>query len=292
MKTWDKVVRERVNKVKSQKASGDFSAQIPTGIKELDKFGGIEIGILTVIAGATGDGKSILKLHLMEQAARAGFNVLALDFEDPQEKTADRTLASKTNIASFKIGRLDVTKEEIERLELAAKEAESWGTKIKHVAGLMSAEAVKQCLKENPEAKLVLVDYAQALPAFDRSLERVIAEISWDLNIDAQRNSRAVVMFSQVKREVEERGQDTFRRTNKVDGYRPGPGKSDLQWSSAMGDRAKALWYIFRPGRWARKVGISAKDDVMEIIVDKANFGKEGLVTVGFDGEHVRIYNK
>lgn len=292
MKTWNQVVKDRVSHLKKRKESGDTLLQIPTGIHDLDRFGGIELGILTVIAGHTGDGKSILKLHLMEQAARAGFNVTVIDFEDPQAKTADRTLASKTGLAAFRIGRLDFSVAETLRLDAAATEVDTWGHRIKHVAGLMTADAVRAVLNDDKEAQLIMVDYAQALPAFGSSLERVIAEISWDLNMDAQKNNRAVIMFSQVKREVEERGYSQYLRQNNANGYRPGPGKSDLQWSSAMGDRAKALWYIFRPGRWARKMGLAAKDDTLEIIVDKANFGREGMVTVGWDGEHGRIYNK
>lgn len=293
MNTWDKVVKQRADDLRARKARGETMIQVPTGIADLDKYGGLELGILTVIAGHTGDGKSILKLHLMEHAARSGLPVLVIDFEDPAAKTADRSLSAKTGLAAFKIGRLNFDQAESERLALAADEIQEWGKRITHVAGLQTAAAVKKIMADNPQARLVMVDYAQALPTSGgMSLERVIAELSWDLNIDAQKNNRAVVLFSQVKREVEDRGQAQFARTNNINGYRPGPGKSDLQWSSAMGDRAKALWYIFRPGRWARKHGQSPADNTMEIIVDKANFGKEGLVVVGFDGELGRIYNR
>lgn len=288
------IVADEAKKLIADKArverGEDVLLQVPTGLRDLDLNGGLELGVLTVIAAPTGEGKSALKLHLAKHAALAGLDVLVLDFEDPISKTAHRTLASATGIAAFRLGRLAFTAEDGPRLTAAAAESAEWGKRVKVHAGLLTADAVRAALESNREARLVLLDYAQALPGANGSLEREIADLAWDLGVDAQRNLRAVVVFSQTVASIEERGARRFERDGTIEGYRPGPGKSYISWARALAERAKAVWYLFRPGRWARKHGIKdAKDDVLEIIVDKASFALEGTVRCAWNGAEARI---
>lgn len=264
---------------------------LTTGLKDLDRNGGLELGVLTLIAAATGEGKSVFKLHLARAAAMAGHKVLSLDFEDPLNKTAQRDIAKQTGIPAFKLSRLDFPESDNDRILAAAAATESWGNNVLCHAGLLEANQVRAALEEHPDAKLVLLDYAQALPGRNGNLEREIAELAWDLNSDAQRNNRAVVVFSQIVRAVEERGQRIFQSKGTVDGYRPGPGKADIAWASALGERAKAFWFIHREGRWAAKHGLDTPDRTMEIIVAKANWGLEGTIIVGWNGATASIYD-
>jgi len=285
----DNLIRQRADR----DAGRDVLVQLPTGLRDLDRNGGLELDILTVIAAPTGEGKSALKLQLARAAAQAGYEVLALDFEDPARKTAHRSLAGATGIGAHKLGRLAFEEGDVPRLEAASAEIDTWGSRVRHHAGLLTADQVREACYSNPGARLVLVDYAQALPGRDGSLEREIADLAWDLGTDAQRNHRAVVVFSQTIAAIEERGARRFERDGTIDGYRPGPGKSYISWARALAERAKAVWYLFRPGRWALKHGIAgARDDTMEIIVDKSNFSLEGLVTVGWDGAAARLYDR
>lgn len=265
--------------------------QIPTGLRDLDLNGGLELGVLTVIAAPTGEGKSALKLHLARSAARAGLSVVSLDFEDPAAKTAHRSIAGESGLAAFKLGRLAFTEEDGARIMASAISIEPWGRLVDTYAGLLTAAQVRQALDQFPDAKLVMVDYAQALPGLGGSLEREIAELAWDLGADAQKRGRAIVVFSQTIPQIEERGARRFERDGSIEGYRPGPGKSYISWARALAERAKAVWYLFRPGRWGRKHGLDMKDDRMDIIVDKANFGLEGVTTVGWDGAASRLYD-
>lgn len=270
---------------------------LTTGLRDLDRNGGLDLGVLTLIAAATGEGKSVFKLHLARAAAQAGYKVLCLDFEDPLNKTGQRDIARSTGIPAFKLSRLDFTESDNARILAAAADTDVWGSRVLCHAGLLQADQVRDALAEHPDAKLVLLDYAQALPGRNGNLEREIADLAWDLNSDAQKHNRAVVVFSQVTRAVEERGVRRFERSRpedhaslRLEGYRP-MGKSDIAWASALGERAKAFWFIHREGRYAQKHNLSIPDNRMEIIVAKANWGIEGTVLVGWDGARAQLFD-
>jgi replicative DNA helicase len=281
-----------------RKAAGEVvETFLTTGLRDLDRNGGLELGVLTLIAAATGEGKSVFKLHLARAAALAGHKVLSLDFEDPLNKTGQRDIARSTGIPAFKLSRLDFTEADNARILAAAVATEGWGTNVLCHAGLLQADQVRDALAEHPDAKLVLLDYAQALPGRNGNLEREIADLAWDLNSDAQKHSRAVVVFSQVTRAVEERGVRRFERsrpeehpTERVGGYRP-LGKADIAWASALGERAKAFWFLHREGRYGQKHQLPINDNRMEIIVAKANWGLEGTVIVGWDGARAQLFD-
>jgi replicative DNA helicase len=300
-KQFSQVVREEAEDLVSMRtrvAKGEKVERfLTTGLRDLDRNGGLDLGVLTLIAAATGEGKSVFKLHLARAAAQAGHKVLALDFEDPLNKTGQRDIARSTGIPAFKLSRLDFTEADNACILAAAAATEQWGSKVLCHAGLLTADQVRVALSDHPDAKLVLLDYAQALPGRNGNLEREIAELAWDLNADAQAHNRAVVVFSQVTRAVEERGVRRFERSRpedlphvRLEGYRP-MGKADIAWASALGERAKAFWFLHREGRYAAKHNLSIPDNRMEIIVAKANWGIEGTVLVGWDGARAQLFD-
>ncbi len=297
---YDEILRARQREIVKQRAdlaAGiDPRAFIPTGLKALDARGGTKRGVLTLYGAATGEGKSIFKLHLATAAAKAGYSVCILDWEDPVERTADRTFSTETGINNALIGSLNISDDEQDNIGLAMEQTEEWAERIDVHDGLVNAKEAMRLINETP-ADMVLVDYLQGLPDGE-GLERTIAGFCWDLNKWAQDNKAAVVAFSQVRGGVEERGlrmQEAAARKNPekppyVEGFRPF-GSSDLAWCGAAGQRAKELGFLFRPGRYKRRFGSTDKDDVMEISFPKRNWGAEGNVRVGFDGRTARLYD-
>lgn len=270
---------------------------ISTGLKAWDDNGGIGRGILTVIGAATGEGKSIVKLQLARGAAKDLHRVCMVDFEDPAGKTADRALSGTTGINNKLLGRLDIDDFDYTRVAAAAKADEDWASRVEHHVGLVDTAT---CLKlmEESNADLILVDYAQAFPEDeDKTMERTIAEFAWKANQLAQRKNCAVVVFSQIIREVEARGRRIydaakFRNPEAVDvsGFCP-TGLSDVAWAKSLGERAKSLAYIWRPGRMALKLspGSNIKDNRMRVIYAKNNFGDEIDLVFEFDGPTASI---
>lgn len=298
-KTFAANVRERLatlTEISEKKARGEkVELFIPTGLRDWDEKGGIERGILTVIGAATGDGKSITKLHLAMHAAKCGYRVLMLDFEDPKAKTADRQLSAIAGIDSRVIGQVQFDPFDLERLERAADEIDKWGDKIVHHAGLINTD---QCLDLMTEGEwdLILIDYAQAFPEDEGSnMEATIRDFSWAANVLAQEKNCAVIIFSQLKAEVESRGQKIYESwkmfgarndPNKPDisGYCPN-GLTDVAWAKALADQCKCLLYLWRPGRRAQKLGFKkVRDDRILVISGKVSFGNEDDMEFGFDG--------
>jgi len=292
-------LRDRLDEIKglvARKAAGeDVRPYVSTGLKSWDKNGGLLRGILTVIGAATGEGKSIVKLQLARGAAIAGHKVCMLDFEDPAGKTADRAFSGVTGINNRLLGLLDVDEFDMTRLDAAMREMEPWADRIEHHTGLLSTEKCLDLLRAS-DADLILVDYAQAFPEDDdKTMERTIAAFAWASNELAQRKNCAIVVFSQIIREVEQRGYRVYERAKAkgeldVSGFAPG-GLSDVSWAKSLGERAKALGYIWREGRIARKLtgNNEIKDNKMRIIWGKSNFSGESDILLEFDGPTATI---
>lgn len=296
MPSYGDILKERLVELRRNKRSRDAGEPVleslSTGLLEFDRHGGIDRSILTVIGGATGEGKSIFRQHLQEHTAKSGFTALDLSFEDPPARTADRTYANITGLNSAKIDRADDLM--LQRLKTAYDSTKEWANRIEYHYGLKTPE---QCLEiiSTSKADLVQVDYAQGFPEGDRGLERTIADFAWALNADAQYNKRAVIVYSQLRSEVAQRGLralENGRRRGVVDisGFRP-VGAVDLAWSNALGQRAKGLGFLFRPGRLKRQFGEADPDNRLELIWPKRNFGAEGVVVVGFDAKTAKLYN-
>ena len=296
------VLRDRAREHRAQaarRAAGErVDTFLPTGFRDWDRNGGIKLGCLSIVAGDTGEGKSHVKRALTGAVARAGYPVLVLDFEDPARDTADREFADATGIPAHVLGAGEYPESDLDRLDAAVAEAEEWAGRIDYHPELLRVRDAVDLVRGS-NARLVVLDYVQAMNADEgKSMERTLADLAWDLSEWSKANDAAVVALSQVKSDVAERGQAWFSRyqgegwQKAIRGYRPGPGKSDLAWCGALGERCKDLSYIHRPGRWARALGWrDVKDDTMEIIKAKVSFGREGTIRLGFDGEHSRLFD-
>lgn len=268
---------------------------VPTGLAKWDENGGLIRGILTVIGAATGEGKSIVKLQLARGAAQKLNKVCMVDFEDPANKTADRAFSGVTGINNRLLGLLDIDEFDVSRLEVAAAEIGTWASHVQHHVGLLDTARCLKIMRES-DADLILVDYAQAFPQNeDETMERTIAKFAWEANDIAQKKNCAVVVFSQIIRDVEQRGEQTYARAKfrnpdacDVSGFCPN-GLSDVAWAKSLGERCKELLYIWREGRIARKKGANVPDNKMRILAGKVNFGEEKDILLRFDGPTATI---
>ncbi len=294
------ILRRRYEGIKQEHAAikrgEDPRAIIPTGLREFDKRAGHKRKILHLYGAATGEGKSIWKLHLQRAAAMSGYSVGVLDFEDPVERTADREFSWATGLNNARMMSGELSDKEVTRIGLALAEAEEWADRVDVFPGLRAAEEALGLL-EGKGYDLVLVDYLSALPHGRHGRERAISDFCWTLTEWAQKNNAAVVAFAQLVTEVSHRGMRMFeagkrrdQNTVDVEGFRPFDA-ADLAWCSDAGKTAKELGFMFRPGRYKRRLGVNAKDDTMEFTFPKRNFGSEGTITVGFDGATAKLYD-
>lgn len=267
----------------------------PTGLAEFDAaFGGLELGVLTLVLGHTGDGKSTVLKTFAEAAARDGIASHVYFVEDPKRRTADRYLASATGIAANAMGKLDLQRKELEDIQRAAKTAD-WARHVAVQFGPVSAEEIlynaqKQTTVGGAPVGLIAVDYAQAI-AGEGSMEEVCGSTARALNVLAVERNISTVFGSQVVTDVLRRGRVRWdRNQGDVSGYLPTMG--DAMWSRRMEQYSKAMLCVFRPNRWRKELGEECEDNVMELHAPKMSFGPSGWVSLGWDGAHSRIYSK
>lgn len=315
-KTWDKVVLNQaahLEQLAIAKVEGKLKPEdlyVPTGIRRWDANGGVSRGILTVLGGVDGQGKSFVSNHLAQSCGRAKVHCAQLVFEDPERQSANRSIANMTGIDSRKLGLATFDPMDMDKIYAAARTTQDWGKYVHYHSGLLSAGEAMAALNdladdlEGRGEKLgcVLLDYAQAFPeeleGRDAGLEQVIRYFAWDANKFAQVRDCGFVAFSQVKPEISGRGHGVFWAAKKrdpdswdVSGFLPGPGTQDLAWASAFGQRAKAVGYIYRPGYYERMLGKpGAADDRLWIRWAKVNFGVSGMLELKVDLTTGRIY--
>jgi replicative DNA helicase len=307
--TFKEILASRYRGIKAERkailAGEDPQAVIPTGLREFDKRAGHKRKILHLYGAATGEGKSIWKLHLMRAAAKAGYKVFVLDFEDPEERTADREFSNATGINNAKMMAGDLEDKEINQIKIALEEAGEWAENITMALGVRTAEEALDLLNEQ-ECDVVLIDYLSALPHGKHGRERAISDFCWGVTKYCQEHNASGIAFAQLVSEVSERGMRMYEMQRKsaqyrnddakvlpyIDGFR-GFDNNDLAWCKDAGKTAKELGFMFRPGRYYKRLDpkTAVKDDRMEFNFPKRNFGAEGRITVGFDGKTARLYD-
>ena len=293
------VLRERGKSIVAdldRRARGEVvHTHIPTGLPPLDRvFGGAERGVATLVLGHSGEGKTTLLETCEAGAAQAGFGVLAFHLEDPARRLADRVFARLTGEAAHRIGRLDVPVTFPDQMRGAVVASDEWTERIAMWAGDSTPSRILSTVRDTTHVGgvpvgLVVIDYLQRFSDTEESLEAICGNLARDLGQIAEERGLAVLLGSQVRSQVVERGRLRWDRHNQVDGFRPGRG--DCMWSRRPEQFCRATWVWFRPDRWRREMGVlNVKDDRGELWVVKANYGPEGVETLGWDGAHGRIF--
>ena len=69
------------------------------------------------------------------------------------------------------------------------------------------------------------------------------------------------------------------------------PRLGDTEWCRRAEKSCKAVWSLFRPGRWRREMGDECDDNIAEFHIKKSSFGPTGWQTLGWDGPRTRFFN-
>ena len=297
METWDKVLARNAKLLREdvrRRASGEKSLRhIRTGFRELDgTFGGVRIGVPTEVIAHTGDGKSALLRQFAEGCARDGGGVLWLVGEDPEDATAERQFAGDTGIDSMDIGRLELGDRQLDQIDLAVRQAGPWAKHILPVFDLMTVDEVLSTVDGTTTIggaplREVVLDYVQIFGDAN-NLEAEVARLGLEMQTRSKERRLAVLLGSQVSNDVVKRGRDRFLATHDVASMRPSIG--DTEWCKRLEKTVKAVWSMYRPGRWLKEFGdANAVDDHAELHVIKQNFGSMGWIPLKWDGPTTRF---
>jgi replicative DNA helicase len=281
---------------------------VTTGFLDVDELlGGLHPSDLVVLAGRPAMGKTALATNVAYQAAVAwrdsggkeGAVVGFFSLEMSAEQLALRIISEQTNIASDRIRKGRLGREEFDRLQPFTVSIQQVPLFIDDTPALTigALRTRARRLKRQHDLGLVVIDYLQLITpsATNRNDSRVqeVAEITRGLKTLAKELNVPVLALSQLSRAVEQR--DDKR-----------PQLADLRESGAIEQDSDVVMFIYREEyylasrepkdkegkafeRWQRDM--EAARNLAEIIVAKQRHGPTGTVRLFFDGTFTRFGN-
>lgn len=261
------------------KAKGEIGATgIPTGLSNLDEMlGGIQRGIVTVVAARPGQGKSAFALACVRHASSVGIGCHIFSLEDTRGSYCDRVLSGESRVAAERIRRVDLDAFAVRDIQGALERFPKSRPWIVDDRSGITADEIVRSVRRSSKAngtQLVVVDYIQLLRGMPReSREETISAAVHALADAAKQDRIAYLVLAQLNRECE-------RRDDKR------PLLSDIKQAGTIEERAKCVIALYRPHYYDR----SAPSDVIELLIRKNSQGATGPTTAMWHGETIRIY--
>jgi replicative DNA helicase len=268
----------------------------PTGVAKLDeKIGGVQPGIVTIVAARPGMGKSSLGLSMADGASSAGFGVHVFSLEDTEESYADRTLSRTSLVPAETMRNADLNVGQCGDITLAAHKLKGRRWIVDGRSGVTADEIVRSVRRHRRTNNtcVVIVDYVQLVKRSPRqSPHEALSEIITTLADAAKQDRLAYVVMSQLNRQVESR-QDKR------------PQLSDLRESGSLEERSKCVIGIYRGAYYGKPIkGIDYDDGwnghsyppgeeehqgQVQLQVLKNSNGRTGTVFASWTGATTRI---
>jgi replicative DNA helicase len=267
-----------------------------TGIGKLDEtIGGVQPGIVTIVAARPGMGKSSLGLAIADGCSEAGFGAHVFSLEDTEEAYADRTLSRSSEVPAEAMRNVSLSRVQMSDITMAAARLRGRHWLIDSRSGI-SADEIVRCVRRHRRAndtRVVIVDYVQLVKRPPRlSPHDALTEIITTLADAAKHDKLAYVVMSQLNRKIEER-QDKR------------PQLSDLRESGSLEERAKCVLGIYRGSYYGAPIkGIDWHPDwdghryepdadehaaQVQVSVLKNNNGRTGTVFAHWNGPTTRM---
>lgn len=252
---------------------------VTTGFTSLDEAcGGFPAGGITIIGARPSTGKSALVTGSCVRVAEAGVPTLLVSLEMPRMEVATRVVASRANIAFTKIHKGYTTPQENETI---VREAAMLNKMPLFIDDSIPAEhqlaAMIRRMVRAKKIQLVVIDYLQLIEPSDSKVprEQQVAKITRGMKRLAMQLKIAIVLLSQLNREVESR---ECKR----------PKLSDLRESGAIEQDADLVWMLWRPGLHDS----SKQDDHAEIVIAKQRNGPLKNVELDWSGATMRFSDR
>lgn len=268
----------------------------PTGVARLDeKLGGLQAGIVTIVAARPGMGKSSLGLAIADACSTAGFGVHVFSLEDTEESYADRMLARTSEVPAENLRNLEINREQMADVTNAMYKLRGKRWLVDGRSGISAEEIVRSVRRSRRQnaTNVVIVDYVQLVKRAPRlSAHDALTEIVTTLADAAKHDRMSYVVMSQLNRSVEQR-QDKR------------PQLSDLRESGSLEERAKCVIGLYRGAyygdpiesidyspKWKERQARPSPDDherEVQLHVLKNSNGRTGSVWANWHGPTTRV---
>jgi replicative DNA helicase len=189
-------------------ADGKAPKAWPTGIQPLDRLlnGGIRPGKLYGVAARPSVGKSSAARSMAATLAAAGVTTLILSQEMPVDEVADCLVAQEGNLSGARIASGEFEQEDWSRVVDAAEALRPMSLYVDDDGGLTINQIAAKC-RDVKGLKVLVLDYLQLSQSTNTkaTTNDQIAEISKGLKRLALNLDIAVIVLSQLNRDVEKR---------------------------------------------------------------------------------------
>ncbi len=260
-----------------EKALNQDSYGLTSGLKVLDDIlGGWQKQRLTVVAAATGMGKTSLLVKFILAAAEEKKTVAFFSLEMGEAEIVDRLISAKARISSHKLSRAELSSADWDRIYSVTSNIADSSLYINDDP-FKTVDAITACCRKVKYRKgldLVVIDYLQLITPdkeYRGFREKEVASIADGLKKMAKSLDVPVIVASQLSRSVENR-------------YGKIPKLSDLRESGAIEQSADQVIFIYRPEYYKADDSEEDVTGVTKLIVAKHRSGKTGEVSVRFEG--------
>lgn len=254
---------------------------LATGLEELDALlDGLLGGRLYVLAARPKMGKTTLAQNIAEQVAlRAGRSVAFFSFEMKPEELGKRMLANLAGVSGNRMrnGGMDeadwqnVTHWTRKIGEAHLRISRPRIAKVQHVCA-----QVRRMKAQDPDLMLVVIDYLQLMHVSGDNRAAGIGDITRALKLMASELDVAVVLLSQLNRDLEKRNGDKR------------PIVADLRDSGSIEQDADAVIFIYRDEIYQKD---SRYEGTAELIVAIQRDGAPGMARVQYEPSYFRFSN-
>lgn len=249
---------------------------LSTGLQELDRLiGGLRPGTMTVVAGGTSAGKSLLAETVALHVVRHGVPCYAASVEMTRHEWYLRAWSALQTIDLSRLirGGKHLTEDDWRRIATARGQMEGWPLWVDDrelvTAPVIRAGARTWFRRHGPG--LLIVDYLQLVKPTGRhqNREREVAEVAEDLRAIGKTLGVPVLALSQLNDEhLKQRGSG-------------GPGLHSLRESRVIGQTADVVVLLSRD--------TEKNPDMLQVNVAKNRNGQTGRFDLRWEGRFARV---
>jgi len=266
------VINETIDTLKSGKNIIQF------GYPQLDNIaGGMTRKELTVIGGRPGHGKTTLTINIVSSLLKQGYRVMLFNREMSNIEVIKKFMIMESRDLKYEDLRVgDIQEGRIQSIEMMADNLKDQLSNLIMYDDIRTLnDAMREIQREKPD--VVVDDYIQLIKVDNRrhkdrrfEIEDILTEYKWV----CKKENCAGILVSQLNREIEKR-------------IEPRPRLADFAESGTIEQTAETALLVF--------YGYNFNDDKynrneIEIICDKARYGKVGTYVMGFNGSKCKFY--
>ena len=249
---------------------------IKFGLPELDNIaGGMTRKEITVIGGRPGHGKTTLIANLVSSLLKEGNKVMLFNREMSNTEMIKKFIVMESDTITYADLRIaDINEGRMELIEMMSDDLKKkFDNLIMYDDVRTLDDAMREIQREKPD--VILDDYIQLIGTNIKKerrfeIEHILTEYKWV----CKKENCSAILVSQLNREIEKR-------------IEPRPKMSDFSESGAIEQTAESALFVFYG--WNFNDEKYDRNEI-EVICDKARYGKVGTYIMGFDGNKCKFY--